>query len=706
MGMLRAAVVLLAICLIVFPSGRPTRSTNPEVSEWQVTDTPINHVLDNNDNFSRDDRYLVYDTRETLGGGIGNGTSIMKVDITTGRETVVYAPQPVIVSATAPAPGLGAVSFSPVADEVVFIHGPFVSEVPTLGAYGTTNRRGGVVAPTDGTGTVRFFDYRDVTSAVTTPGAHRGGTHRHEYTLDGKRVGFTYDDALLTQYGRTLGMMVPHPNAPVGISHWTVILVPVVPGGASKPGELERGADDSWVGARGLMRAFIGRVREEDGSLKESLFVADVPENVDVTTADAGSTTRYPSPPRGTTIRRLTHTPASGIVRGSHDGTRIGYYATADDGSRQVFIIPARGSDRDPDPAMRPVQATFLEQGASGGLRWHPSGNSIAVLSDNGVAAVCVKPGPLFGVHYFLSPRGANYAAPEALVWSRDGKRLAYNRRVPTWDASGNLVKDFNGRDFRQIFMVNFPDANNNGIADPIEAGVIRNAASFEMGKVAPDSWASLFGTNLAPAAVTATTTPLPTTLGGVSVEVTDSSGARRPALLHLVSPEQVNFVVPGGSRPGAATVTVTLAGGARLSLPVQVEAVAPGLFCANASGKGVAAAVALRIDEQGRQTSQIVFQCPGGATMCTGVPIDCGSVSDKVILLLYGTGLRGFSSTVKATIGGEEAAVLGAAPHGQYVGLDQVNVLVPRSLAGRGEVSIQLTVDGKKANPVTVNIR
>jgi len=701
----RPVVALFALGLVLCLSGRPPRIINAEAGEWQATSSPISHLLDNNDNFSKDNRYLCFDTRDTVGSGIGNGTSIMKVDIMTGIESVVYAPQPVIVGTTGSAPGLGAASFSPVADEVVFIHGPFVSEVPTLGPYGTTNRRG-AVAPADGSGKVSFLDLRDVTSAVTTPGAHRGGSHRHEYSLDGKRVGFTYDDALLTPagYGRTLGFMLPHPKAPAGATHYAVLLVPIVPANTAKPGELERAADDSWVGSKGLMRAFIGRVKEGDGSYTNSLFVVDIPENVDVTTADSGTTTRFPGPPKGTLIRRLTQKEAAGIVRGSQDGTRIAYYATADDGSRQVFIIPSRGSELDPDPAMRPAQATFLEKGASGGLRWHPSGNSIAVLSDNGVAAICVKPGPFFGASYFLTPHGSQYPSPEALVWSRDGRRLAYNRRVPTYDASGKLVKDFSGNDFRQIFLTNFPDSNNNGIADPIEEGVVRNTASFEAGKVAPDSWASAFGYNLAPALTVAGTTPLPTWLGGVTVDVTDSAGTKRPALLQLVSPQQINFLVPAGTKPGAATVAVTTVDFHKVLAAVQIEGVAPGLFSADSSGRGVAAAVALRIAADGKQTSQPVFQCAAGA--CSAAPIDLGPATDQVILLLYGTGIRGFSSGVKVSIGGQAAELVGAAPQGQYLGLDQINVRVPRSLAGKGEVPIAVTVDGKRANTVTVNIR
>jgi hypothetical protein len=120
---------------------------------------------------------------------------------------------------------------------------------------------------------------------------------------------------------------------------------------------------------------------------------------------------------------------------------------------------------------MRPMQATTLAAGAAAGLRWHPSGNSIAVLSEDGVAVTCVKPGPLFGKTAWITRHGAGAAPTEALVWSPDGKRLAFNRRVPTVDAAGKAVKDAAGRDFRQIFLVDFPDGNGNGIADPVEAG-------------------------------------------------------------------------------------------------------------------------------------------------------------------------------------------------------------------------------------------
>lgn len=428
--------------------------------ERQLTSTPGSKSLDNNDNFSPDGRYLVYDTRDTIAEGPANSTSIMKVSIATGQESDVYRPKS--VTGAQAAPGVLAASWSPVSNEAVFIHGPFLEETARVGFYSQINRRGAVV-PTDGSGKVRFLDCRDVFTPVTPAGAHRGGTHRHEYSSDARRIGFTYDDFILRSYGRNIAMLVPHPAAPCGVSHYFAVLLPIVPVADAKPGDLVRAADDAWVGPKGLMRAFVGSAKDEQGRLVNSLYVVDIPANVDVTTADSGSATRYPAPPKGLRIRRLAPAEAPGIVRGSRDGSRIAYYARDAAGIRQVFIVDSQGS------APRPVQATSLPAGAAAGLRWHPSGNSIAVLSENGVASVCVKPGPLFGKTVWLTRHGAGAPPAEALVWSPDGKLLAFNRRVPTQDANGKPVKDAAGKDFRQIFLVDFPDANANGIADSVE---------------------------------------------------------------------------------------------------------------------------------------------------------------------------------------------------------------------------------------------
>ena len=73
----------------------------------------------------------------------------------------------------------------------------------------------------------------------------------------------------------------------------------------------------------------------------------------------------------------------------------------------------------------------------------------------------------------------------------------------------------------------------------------------------------------------------------------------------------------------------------------------------------------------------------------------------------MFGTGIRFRSDLAAATakVGGVDAQVTFAGPQGTFQGLDQVNVRLPRSLIGRGEVDVSLTVNGKVSNTVTVNI-
>jgi uncharacterized protein (TIGR03437 family) len=74
----------------------------------------------------------------------------------------------------------------------------------------------------------------------------------------------------------------------------------------------------------------------------------------------------------------------------------------------------------------------------------------------------------------------------------------------------------------------------------------------------------------------------------------------------------------------------------------------------------------------------------------------------------LYGTGIRGRGrlDSAACTVGGAAAPVLYAGPQGGFAGLDQVNVLLPRSLRGSGSVAVRLSVDGLAANPLELNIR
>lgn len=217
---------------------------------------------------------------------------------------------------------------------------------------------------------------------------------------------------------------------------------------------------------------------------------------------------------------------------------------------------------------------------------------------------------------------------------------------------------------------------------------------------LAPSLIASAYGKGLADSTVNAPL-PLPATVANVGVIVKDAAGNTREAQLYFISANQINYVVPDQTSVGTATVTMTKNGQTVGSGTIQVAAIAPGIFAANGNGQGAASAEAVKYPAQ---TWQFTGTCPAVGS-CVTVPFDVGTAATPVYLELYGTGIRGTKSSVTATIGGTAAAATWGV-QSQYPGMDQVNLLVPTSLAGRGEVDVVLTVDGVAANTVRVNIK
>jgi len=231
------------------------------------------------------------------------------------------------------------------------------------------------------------------------------------------------------------------------------------------------------------------------------------------------------------------------------------------------------------------------------------------------------------------------------------------------------------------------------------------NGASFLSGPIAPNSFVSAFGSSLA-TVTQAAGSPYPTNVGGTTVTVTDALGVARLAPLSYVSPTQVNYIVPGSTALGQAIVTVA-AGTTTSSAAAVIAAIDPGVFLFG--GTDLVAAYVQRVNADGSQTVDNVYTLNSSGGI-VAAPIDLSPANSQVYLVLYGTGLRGHSSasnSVTITAGGVSLpAPIYAGAQPQYAGLDQIDVVLPQSLAGKGDVAIQVTVDGQAANLGHVTIQ
>jgi len=233
------------------------------------------------------------------------------------------------------------------------------------------------------------------------------------------------------------------------------------------------------------------------------------------------------------------------------------------------------------------------------------------------------------------------------------------------------------------------------------------SAASFNGLRLAVESVASIFGLNLATETRAANTLPLPTALGVTSVQIKDSGGAAYDAPLFFISPGQINFLIPAGTAPGAATITVMNGSSAVASGTALITAISPGIFSADASGQGLAAAIVLRVKADRSQVYEPVVRFDPAQNKFVAVPIDLDNPSEEVFLILFGSGIRKHGGLVNVTakVGAENFVVPFAGAQGDFAGLDQVNVRLFRAL-DRGEVDVAVTVENKAANIVRIHIR
>ncbi len=236
------------------------------------------------------------------------------------------------------------------------------------------------------------------------------------------------------------------------------------------------------------------------------------------------------------------------------------------------------------------------------------------------------------------------------------------------------------------------------------------DSASYNTGAgIAPEAIASTFGTGLANGENSAVPgMPLPTNLNGTTVTVRDSKGVERLAPLFYASAQQINFQIPVGTAPGYGAVIVKINDTVVSSGALKIEGFAPGIFTAASNGSGVAAGKVQRIRNGGSTYEEMFERDPTDMTKWRAIAIDLDPPTDKVYLLLFATGVRGRGNPLNAsaTVGGMSVPVEYAGPQNGFVGLDQINILLPPSLKGKGEVDVVVTIDGVTLNTVRVRIK
>lgn len=306
---------------------------------------------------------------------------------------------------------------------------------------------------------------------------------------------------------------------------------------------------------------------------------------------------------------------------------------------------------------------------------------------------------------FHVSASDLNSTAPLALTADGLPAGASFATEVATNNSARGLFRwTPNSSDVGRSFNVSFK-ASDGGLSETRNVTIkvvnaaalaVVNAAHYQQGTLPSDSIASAFGENLALRAESAAALPLPTELAGTSVMV---NGV--PASLLYVSPTQINFIAPPNLDAGAATIIVSNPSGSYAMGTSQVTTVAPAIFTADTTGRGDAAALA---------TIDGVNYVPP--------PFDVTVNGRPNILVLFGTGIRnaaatnpnddnGVAEATRVTIDGIDAKVLYAGAQGQYVGLDQINVEFPPTLAGGGRrVEVVVTVNGSAANRVTILLK
>ncbi len=235
-----------------------------------------------------------------------------------------------------------------------------------------------------------------------------------------------------------------------------------------------------------------------------------------------------------------------------------------------------------------------------------------------------------------------------------------------------------------------------------IGSGGVVNAASFAPGAdLAPGSIVSVFGANLASSnGNQASSFPLPTTLANIKLTI---GGIDAP--IFYAGTGQVNAQIPVELTPGTTSQVAARgipSAGAEIDgipEPIVVGSAHPGIFIAaetSAPNQGAILNVANQVVDAtnpAKSGDVIVIFCTGlGAT---NPPTVTGQAAASGIAVV----------TPAVTIGGQAAALQYAGVAPGFVGLYQINAVVPAGIGTGSAISLVVTQNGVASNAATIAV-
>jgi uncharacterized protein (TIGR03437 family) len=243
------------------------------------------------------------------------------------------------------------------------------------------------------------------------------------------------------------------------------------------------------------------------------------------------------------------------------------------------------------------------------------------------------------------------------------------------------------------IFRLSLPAATLPAI------GSVADAASFQAG-IVPNSWITIFGTNLSSItdnwANAILNGNLPTSLDGVSVSV-----GGELAYISYINPTQINAVAPNVGT-GTVPVTVTNSSGNSPAVTAVSQTVQPAFFQWGSYAVATRQDYSLAVKNGTFPGLTTVPAKPGDVIILWGTAF--GSTSPPApVGIQVPSGVTYYTADpVTVTVGSTAAKVYGAALSPGYAGLYQVAIQIPTSLAN-GDYPVIATVSDQPSPSTTL---